>query len=200
MSSNDLKGGRMRRALLALLLAVGCASNPEGANPTVPASPTTKKLAASPVIAEPPRSSGAAADDNDLPPLPRLGPVAGETPDDLFRRGRLAEALLLLEKARRADPERLETYYNEGLLLLEYAPLFEGQEATKALMRARRLLQVFVERAGDSPLYADAVRVAKARLNDIDAATICDFGSEAERKAKDAEEKQRAAEEEAGGP
>jgi len=189
----------MRPALLLLLLALGCAPHPEapGARPIPPTPPAAQKPAGATAPTEQPPKVSAAARDADLPPLPHLGPVAGEDPDTFFQRGRLAEALLLLETARQNHPDRIETYYNEGILLQEYAPLFDTQNRMRAIVRGRYMLQLFIERAGDDPQHADAVRVAQSRLQAIKDATEGVFNEPASaRKERQEAEKRRAAEEE----
>lgn len=133
-----------------------------------------------------------------LSPLPTPVPRPGDSPQETQAALRFFEALQLLEEARKLDPERNEAIFNEAVLLQEYGRMLDGPNYESGLLRAKQLYQWFLRRAEGQPDQAEAFRAAQLRLSDINDATTCVFReSEAERKARLAEEKQRAAEEEA---
>jgi hypothetical protein len=72
----------------------------------------------------------------------------------------------------------------------------ENQE--RVLLATINLYRLYIRQAEGDPEARDAVRIAKDKLAEIDAATTCNFGvTEADRKRMEAEAKQRAAEAEA---
>jgi Tfp pilus assembly protein PilF len=104
-----------------------------------------------------------------------------------------------LAAARKLQPDRPETYYNDAILTQEYKAKSGGKDAEPMLQAAKTLFGEFIAKAGASPEYADAVKRSKERMEEIQ--QIIDFNkqTEAERKAAEADAKTRAAEAEAKG-
>jgi tetratricopeptide (TPR) repeat protein len=104
-----------------------------------------------------------------------------------------------LAAARKLQPDRPETYYNDAILTQEYKAKSGGKDAEPMLQAAKSLFGEFIAKAGASPEYADAVKRSKERMEEIQ--QIIDFNkqTEAERKAAEADAKTRAAEAEAKG-
>jgi hypothetical protein len=75
-----------------------------------------------------------------------------------------------LDTCKKIDPARPDAYYNEGILTQEFKAKAGGDKsvAIKALTDAKTILQQFVDRAGDKPDYAGAVKRSKERIQDGD--------------------------------
>ncbi len=177
-----------------VFLALGCAAKPSA------------KVVAAPVVqldpSPPPRvdavaSSVPAASSAPSPrfePRYELPPLSGTDP----AHQRLRASLDALEAARRAEPERPEVYYNEALLLLYYASLFEGTLGyQQALLRAQEMFGLFVRIAGDDPEFARDVARANNWLAELDTSTHCSFESPRDHARSEAEMRNREAEKEA---
>lgn len=79
-----------------------------------------------------------------------------------------AKAQAELEAAKKADPGRAETYYNEAILTQEYLSKGDEKAAIPMLKKASELYRQFISRAGADPGFAEAVKRAKERSQDID--------------------------------
>lgn len=72
-----------------------------------------------------------------------------------------------LDQAKKISPERPETYYNEAILTHEFKAKGAGDDTVGTLEKAAKMFEAFVQKAGANPQYADAVRRAKERVEDI---------------------------------
>lgn len=83
----------------------------------------------------------------------------------------VAEAQKHLDEAKKLEPKRPEAFYNEAILTEEFrakrAPDETAQIAT--FNKAKEQYQSFVSNAGSNDAFADAVKVSKERIEDIDA-------------------------------
>jgi len=74
-----------------------------------------------------------------------------------------------LDEAKKHEPKRAEAFYNEAILTEEYrakrAPNEDAQVAE--FEKAKRMYQSFIDNAGGKSAYADAVKVSKSRIQDI---------------------------------
>ncbi len=122
--------------------------------------------------------------------------LRGQIDDSNFDK-KVAEAAAEIEAAKKAAPERAETYYNEAILTQEYKAKSGGKSSEGELINAKGLFGQFVQKAGGAAEFADAVKRSKDRMTEID--QIIDFNkqSEAQRKASEADLRQKAAEAEA---
>jgi tetratricopeptide (TPR) repeat protein len=80
----------------------------------------------------------------------------------------IAEAQKHLDEAKKIAPERAETYYNEAILTQEYRSKGEEKSAIPMLEKAARQYRDFIAKAGSDPSFADAVKRAKERSQDIE--------------------------------
>jgi tetratricopeptide (TPR) repeat protein len=115
-----------------------------------------------------------------------------------------AEAQKYLDEARKIDPARPETYYNEAILTHEFRAKRAGDKAIPVLEKAATQYRDFVGKAGDEPVFAAAVKRSNERVKDIeDTIKFIRDGEQAEKdaaaaeKAAKAEEAARKAQEEA---
>jgi hypothetical protein len=122
--------------------------------------------------------------------------LRGQIDDSNFDK-KVAEAAAEIDAAKKAAPERAETYYNEAILTQEYKAKAGGKGGEGELINAKGLFGQFVQKAGSAAEFADAVKRSKDRMAEID--QIIDFNkqSDAQRKAAEADLKQKAAEAEA---
>ncbi len=104
-----------------------------------------------------------------------------------------------LAAAKKIDPNRPETYYNEAILTQEYKAKSGGKDSEGALQEAKGLFGDFIKKAGSSSEFSDAVKRSKERMGEIDQIMEFNKQTEKDRKAAEAEMKQRAAEAEAKG-
>jgi len=104
----------------------------------------------------------------------------------------IGEAQKNLDEAKKVDPARPETYYNEAILTHEFRAKRAGDKAIPVLEKAAAQYRDFVSKAGDEPVFAAAVKRSKERVEDIEA-TI-KFIREGEQAEKDAAEAAKAAE------
>ncbi|HTN88212.1 MAG TPA: hypothetical protein VL242_31245, partial [Sorangium sp.] len=102
-----------------------------------------------------------------------------------------------LDAAKKLAPERPETYYNEAILTQEYKAKSGGKAAEGALQSAKGLFGQFIQKAGPSAEFADAVKRSKERMEEIDQIIAFNKQTEAERKASEADLKTKEAEQEA---
>lgn len=117
--------------------------------------------------------------------------VRGQINDGNFEKN-VTEAQKVLDDARKLDGARPETYYNEAILTHEFRAKRAGNKAVPVLEKAAGQYQDFVNKAGDDPVFEQAVKRSKERIEDIQA-TI-QFLREGEQAERDAEEARKAAE------
>jgi tetratricopeptide (TPR) repeat protein len=103
------------------------------------------------------------------------GPLTGQEPDyDALVRASQAE----LDAAKKADPNRPDAYYNEGILTQEFKAKSGADKAKTiaTLEDAKKSFTLFLAKAADQPRYADAVKRVRGdspdtgRLKEIDVA------------------------------
>jgi tetratricopeptide (TPR) repeat protein len=111
----------------------------------------------------------------------------------------VAEAGAELAKAKQIAPDRAETYYNEAILTQEYKAKSGGKSSESELTNAKTLFNEFISKAGGGAEFADAVKRSKDRMSEIDQIIAFNKESEKDRKAAEADAKQKAAEAEAKG-
>jgi tetratricopeptide (TPR) repeat protein len=75
-----------------------------------------------------------------------------------------------LDACKKIDGERPDAYYNEGILTQEYkAKAAGGTDKVIAVYgQAKETFQKFLEKAGDKPEYAGAVKKTRERMQDMD--------------------------------
>ena len=107
----------------------------------------------------------------------------------------LAESSKQLDAAKALDPSRPETYFNEAILTQEFKARDAGENNEAVLLQAKALFAEFVAKAGKTADYADAVKAATGRMEDIQ--TTIDFTKKSveEQKRFEEEQKQREAQE-----
>lgn len=108
----------------------------------------------------------------------------------------VAESAAELAKAKQIAPDRPEAYYNEAILTQEYKAKGGGEAE---LLNAKKLFGDFIDKAGSSAEFADAVKRSKDRMSEIDQIITFNKQTEAQRKAAEADLKQKAAEAEVKG-
>ncbi|MGE0322794.1 MAG: hypothetical protein AB7K71_16880 [Polyangiaceae bacterium] len=79
----------------------------------------------------------------------------------------IAEAQKELDAARKLEPNRPETYYNEAILTQEYKAKGDEKNSIPMLKKAASIYDTFVAKAGADPAFAPAVKIAKDRSTDI---------------------------------
>lgn len=105
------------------------------------------------------------------------------------------ETETLLAKAKKLEPERPETYYNEAILTQEFKAKAGGKAAEKALADAKNLFGQFVNKAEGKEGFEDAVTRAKERMEEIDQIIEFNRQSAEEQKRMEAERRAREAKE-----
>lgn len=95
--------------------------------------------------------------------LAMRGQIRPGDPDKL-----VAKVQAELDKAKKLEPNRPETYYNEAILTQEYKSKGDEKAAIPSLKKASELYRQFIAKAGGDPAFADAVKRAKERSQDID--------------------------------
>jgi tetratricopeptide (TPR) repeat protein len=119
--------------------------------------------------------------------------LRGQIDDSNFEK-MVAGAQAELDEAKKIDPSRAETYYNEAILTHEYkAKRAAGPNAIPQLEKAAQQYRDFVAKAGDGAEFADAVKRSKERSTDID--DTIKFIKEGAQAEKDAAEAEKAAKE-----
>ena len=103
-----------------------------------------------------------------------------------------------LAKAKQLAPDRAETYYNEAILTQEYKAK-SGKGGDAELLNAKKLFGDFIAKASGAGEFGDAVKRSKERMAEIDQIIEFNKQSEKDRKASEADLKQKAAETEAKG-
>ena len=101
----------------------------------------------------------------------------------------VAESLKELETAKKLDPERAETYYNQAILVQEFKARQGSGSNEKILQEARGIFDQFVQKAGGKAEFGDAVKRSKERMKDID--DIIAFNKQTAEEKKRLEEMQR---------
>lgn len=110
--------------------------------------------------------------------------IRGQINDSNFDKA-VAEAQSHLDQAKKLDAGRPETYYNEAILTQEYRAK-RGGNPVPALEKAAQQYTAFIQKAGDDPVFAQAVKRSKERSQDIsDTITFIREG-EAAKKADEA--------------
>jgi tetratricopeptide (TPR) repeat protein len=104
----------------------------------------------------------------------------------------IGEAQKNLDEAKKVDPARPETYYNEAILTHEFRAKRAGDKSIPILEKAAAQYRDFVSKAGDEPVFAAAVKRSKERVEDIE--QTIKFIREGEQAEKDAAEAAKAAE------
>jgi tetratricopeptide (TPR) repeat protein len=128
--------------------------------------------------------------------------LRGQINDGNFEK-MVSAAQASLEEAKKIEPTRPETYYNEAILTHEFrAKRAAGASAIPLLEKAAQQYRDFVNKAGGGAEFADAVKRSKERSQDIDdTIKFIREGAEAEKAAAEAEkaakEQQAAADKEA---
>ena len=102
-----------------------------------------------------------------------------------------AEAQKYLDEAKKIDPARPETYYNEAILTHEFRAKRSGDKAIPVLEKAASQYRDFIGKAGDEPVFAAAVKRSNERVTDIE--DTIKFIREGEQADKDAAEAAKAA-------
>jgi lipoprotein NlpI len=111
--------------------------------------------------------------------------IRGQINDSNFDKS-VAEAQAHLDAAKKIDGARPETYYNEAILTQEFRAK-RGDPAT-GLSKASELYLAFIEKAGDDPVYAQAVKRSKDRMQDIqDTIKFIKEGEEAKKADEEAQ-------------
>ena len=115
----------------------------------------------------------------------------------------IAGAQKHLDAAKKADPARAETYYNEAILTQEYRAKSTGDpnKTIPVLEQAKKQYEAFIAKASGAQ-YEEAVKVSRSRIQDIgDTITFIKEGEKMreeqealDKAAKEAEEKAKAAE------
>ena len=122
--------------------------------------------------------------------------LRGQIDDSNFDK-KVAEAAAEIDAAKKAAPERAETYYNEAILTQEYKAKSGGKGGEGELINAKGLFGQFVQKAGSAAEFADAVKRSKDRMTEIDQIIEFNKQSDAQRKTAEADLKQKTAEAEA---
>jgi tetratricopeptide (TPR) repeat protein len=92
--------------------------------------------------------------------------IRGQINDSNFDQ-RVNEAQAELEQCKKLAPDRAETLYNEAILTQEYKAKSGDKNAIPMLEQASAIYDNFVARAGGQPEFADAVKRARDRSQDI---------------------------------
>jgi tetratricopeptide (TPR) repeat protein len=92
--------------------------------------------------------------------------LRGQINDSNFDKN-IADAQAELDKCKQIAPDRAETFYNEAILVQEYKAKGGGANAVPALEQAASIFESFVQKAGNTPEFADAVKRSKERAQDI---------------------------------
>ena len=118
------------------------------------------------------------------------GQIEGEAAERM-----LAEAQKELDAAKALDGKRAETYYNEAILAEEYKAK-RSAEPIPAFEAAIKQYQEFIGKAGSDAAFADAVKRAKDRVQDIqDTITFMKETSAMDKAQKEDMERMKQAEE-----
>jgi lipoprotein NlpI len=119
--------------------------------------------------------------------------IRGQINDVNFDKN-LAESMKHVEAAKKIDPARAETYYNEAILVQEFKAR-GGKGAEKAMLEAKNLFQQFISKAGGGDEFEDAVKRSKERMEEIDQIIEFNRQTKKEQERMEQERKRREAEE-----
>ena len=119
--------------------------------------------------------------------------VRGQIDDSNFDK-HVAEVTKLLSAAKGIDSSRPETFYNEAILTQEFKARSGGAGAEKQLLAAKALFQQFVSKAGSEDAFADAVKRATERMEEIDQIIAFNKQTREEQARMETERKRREAE------
>jgi tetratricopeptide (TPR) repeat protein len=119
--------------------------------------------------------------------------LRGGTNDSNFDKN-VPAAAAELEAAKKIAPDRPEAYYNDAILTQEYKAKSGGSNNEVKLNDAKGLFAQFIQKAGSDAGFADAVKRSKERMTEIDQIIAFNKQTEAERKAAEADMKQKEAE------
>jgi len=119
--------------------------------------------------------------------------LRGEINDSNFD-GHVKRASAELAAAKAASPDRPETYYNEAILTQEYKAKAGGASADAELNNAKNLFGQFIQKAGGTAEYQDAVKRSRERMTEIDQIIKFNHETAAQQKAAEADRKTQAAE------
>lgn len=92
--------------------------------------------------------------------------IRGQIDDSNFDQY-VAAAQAELDQAKKIAPDRAEAYYNEAILTHEFKAKGAGENSVGTLELAAKMFDAFIQKAGNAPLYSDAVRRSKERVEDI---------------------------------
>lgn len=120
--------------------------------------------------------------------------IRGQIGDNNFEKA-VSEAQKYLDEAKKIDGSRGEAYYNEAILTHEFRAKRAGEKAIPVLEKAAEQYRDFVTKAGDEPVFAQAVKRSKERVQDIE--DTIKFLRDGDQAKKDAEEAEKAAKKEA---
>jgi len=119
--------------------------------------------------------------------------LRGEINDSNFD-GHVKQAAAELAAAKQVAPDRPETYYNEAILTQEYKAKAGGAGGEAELNNAKNLFGQFIQKAGSTPEYQDAVKRSRERMTEIDQIIKFNHETAAQQKAAEADRKTQAAE------
>jgi Tfp pilus assembly protein PilF len=88
--------------------------------------------------------------------------------DDVNFDTNVAEVQKELDACKSIDAARPDAYYNEGILWQEYKAKSGGKDSIPALRKAQGIFKDFVAKAAGKTEFADAVKRANERSEDID--------------------------------
>jgi tetratricopeptide (TPR) repeat protein len=111
--------------------------------------------------------------------------VRGQINDANFEKS-VAEAQKYLDEAKKLDPARSETYYNEAILTHEFRAKRAGDKAVPILEKAASQYRDFAGKAGGDAAFAQAVKRSTDRVQDIE--DTIKFLREGEQAAREEEE------------
>jgi tetratricopeptide (TPR) repeat protein len=80
----------------------------------------------------------------------------------------ITKAQAALDEAKKLEPGRAETYYNEAILIQEFRTKGSEKDAIPMFEKAAATYKQFIDKAGAAPEFADAVKRAKERSQDIE--------------------------------
>ena len=106
----------------------------------------------------------------------------------------LAESDKYLAAAKTLDAARPETYYNQAILVQEFKAREGGEKAEPVLQKAKSLFGEFIAKAGDKAKFAQAVKRAKERMEEIDQIIAFNRQTREDQKKAEADRARREAE------
>ena len=88
--------------------------------------------------------------------------------DDMNFDTNVAEVQRELDECKRIDASRPDAFYNEGILWQEYKAKSGGKDSIPSLRKAQAIFAEFSQKAAGKGEYADQLKRAKERSEDID--------------------------------